>query len=204
MSLRKKIFGYFLIVLSFILIIIVGLPTIYSSNSGGRLEKIKTIHLDCLKDEHSDIVLLYFGYVGCKTICVPSLTEIDKIYMKLDKNEQQNIKVYFINLLDVIDKELPTLFAHYFNKDFKGVYLDKQELSSISNQFDVVFSKSLSDKYILNHSGYLYILLKDKDKNYYQKYIYTTRPFDIDLIVSDIKHLIQQRGKDEKIVSTHR
>ena len=190
MSFYKRLFGYFLIVFSLLVIVLIGFPQIYSSNSSGRIDKEIDVDFKYLKDETSDIVLLYFGYVGCDTICVPSMTEINEIYNKINN---KNVKVYFINLLDNLDQNLPQLFAEHFNENFKGIYLDKKELLKVTSQLNVVFSKSLVDKYELNHAGYLYILQKDDTNNgYKQKYIYTTRPFKQNIIVEDINKLLKQ------------
>jgi len=190
LSFYKRLFGYFLIVFSLLVIVLIGFPQIYSSNSSGRIDKEIDVDFKYLKDETSDIVLLYFGYVGCDTICVPSMTEINEIYNKINN---KNVKVYFINLLDNLDQNLPQLFAEHFNENFKGIYLDKKELLKVTSQLNVVFSKSLVDKYELNHAGYLYILQKDDTNNgYKQKYIYTTRPFKQNIIVEDINKLLKQ------------
>ena len=190
MSFYKRLFGYFLIGFSLLVIVLIGFPQIYSSNSSGRIDKEIDIDFKYLKDETSDIVLLYFGYVGCDTICVPSMTEINEIYNKINN---KNVKVYFINLLVNLDQNLPQLFAEHFNENFKGIYLDKKELLKVTSQLNVVFSKSLVDKYELNHAGYLYILQKDDTNNgYKQKYIYTTRPFKQNIIVEDINKLLKQ------------
>ena len=162
MSFYKRLFGYFLIGFSLLVIVLIGFPQIYSSNSSGRIDKEIDIDFKYLKDETSDIVLLYFGYVGCDTICVPSMTEINEIYNKINN---KNVKVYFINLLVNLDQNLPQLFAEHFNENFKGIYLDKKELLKVTSQLNVVFSKSLVDKYELNHAGYLYILQKNNTNN---------------------------------------
>jgi len=187
-SLYKKVFGYFLILFSLFSILIIGVPQFYSSNNSGRIDKEIDLKLNFLKNEKAEVVILYFGYVGCDTICVPSLSELDEIYKEIDKTKTS---VYFINLLDIIEKDLPNLFASHFNKDFKGVYLDKSELLKVTKMLNVVYTKSFTNSYELNHAGYLYILQKDKEnKSYKQKYIYTTRPFAKTIIVEDIKKLL--------------
>ena len=190
MSFYKRLFGYFLIIFSLLVIVMIGFPQIYSSNSSGRIDKEIDVDFKYLQDETSDIVLLYFGYVGCDTICVPSMTEINEIYNKINN---KNVKVYFINLLVNLDQNLPQLFAEHFNKNFKGIYLDKKELLKVTSKLNVVFSKSPVDKYELNHAGYLYVLQKNNTNNgYKQKYIYTTRPFKQNMIVEDINKLLKQ------------
>ena len=185
MSIYKKIFGYFLILFSLAFIVLIGFPQFYSNNSSGRIDKEITLDIDFLKNETSPVVLMYFGYVGCETICTPSMTEIDRVYSELNTSK---VKVYFVNLLESHDPELPELFAQHFNKDFIGVHLTKQKLQELSSQIRLATTTSLLDTQELNHAGYLYVLVKE-DGAYVQKYIYTTRPFEESIIVDDIRQL---------------
>ena len=190
MSLYKKLFGYFLILFSLLTILMIGLPQIFSANNSGRIDKEIKIDEKFLINEKANIVLLYFGYVGCDTICVPSLSEINTIYSQV--SNKKNISVYFVNLLTNIDKDLPQLFASHFNKDFKGIYLNSNELKITASNFNVNYSKSLTNNYELNHAGYLYLLEKDIiTQKYKQKYIYTSRPYATQLIIKDINKLLK-------------
>ena len=38
-----------------------------------------------LKNETAQYVLVYFGYVGCTMICIPSLDEIKDIYKRINE-----------------------------------------------------------------------------------------------------------------------
>ena len=166
----------------------IGLPQLYTIDSSGKIEKEIDLDIDFLKDETSKVILLYFGYVGCESICTPSMTELNRIYSKLNSN---SVSVYFVNLLDSSDKELPQLFAQHFNEKFIGVYLSKKEIQELIKQIRVTTTVSMADTGELNHSGHLYVLLKNsKNIGYKQKYIYTTRPFKESAIVNDINDLL--------------
>jgi hypothetical protein len=41
----------------------------------------------------------------------------------------------------------------------------------------------------IDHSGFLHYLEKDNNNDFFQKFIYTTRPFDIDYIIKDLKNI---------------
>ena len=187
MSIYKKIFGYTLILFSFVFLILIGMPQLYQGSSAGKINKEIELDLDFLEREDSKIVLLYFGYVGCETICTPSMGEINEIYTKVNNN---NIAVYFVNLLASQEKDMPSIFAKHFNKNFHGVYLDKLQLQELSNQMRIAYTTSLTNEFDINHAGHLYLLVKNEN-NYLQKHIYTTRPFNIKNIIEDIQHLLK-------------
>ena len=189
-SVFKDLFGYFLIVFSILFIVIIAFPQFYANNSSGRINKDVPLEFDFLKQEKSPIVLLFFGYVGCEDICSPSLHELSRIYEQLNKNK---IKVYFVNVLDTANQKLLQPYIKGFNKDFKGIYLDKLGLRKVANKLNLALVK-ISDKEI-SHTGHLYVLQKDLlMEKYNLKYIYTTRPFDEKSIVNDIVVLLQNRN----------
>lgn len=187
MSIYKKLFGYFLIFFSFALILLIGFPQVYSNNTAGRIEKSVTVESKFLEDESAKIVLLYFGYVGCKNICSPAMQEINTIYTQLPSS---NISVYFMSLLQS-DNDTTQAYAQYFNKDFKGINLSKKELQELKQTLSVQTSSSFTDATEINHAGHLYLLQRDTLKDlYHQKYIYTTRPFNTKVIVKDLSLLL--------------
>lgn len=186
MSIYKKLFGYFLIIFSLLLIIAIGLPQLYSTGPAGRIEKEVVLELDFLKEETAPLVLVYFGYVGCETICIPSLQEIAEIYKSVGSRD---VKVYFINLIELDDKELPKRFAEFFHEDFIGLYLEPKELQKVVQIMNISYTKSITDKNELNHSGHLY-LLKRENSAYTRKLIYITRPFDQEIVINDIRDLM--------------
>lgn len=189
MSLAKKIFGYFLIAFTFFFLIALGFPQLYTSEEKlGRVQSERIIELDMLQEDDGSIVLMYFGYVGCTTICAPAMYEIDKLYKSVGNN---NLKVYFVNLSDIEDHELPDLYARQFNENFHGMYLDTKVLKNLTSEMNVIFTNSPVDSTEISHTGYLYLLQNHKD-NYQLKYIYTTKPFNLKLINEDIKNLLSK------------
>ena len=185
MKTRKIIFGIALIVLAFSTLFMSIIPSIYAQNKAGKIDKEVDVNFSFLKKEKSPYVLLYFGYVGCTTVCGPSLEEINEIYKNLDNKK---FSFYFINLLENTQKQNVELFAKSFNEKFKGVYLEKKELKSVIETLRVKVLPSLVDKYELDHSSFLYVLKKHKDA-YKQISIYTARPFKKQIIINDLKNI---------------
>lgn len=185
MSRKKIIFGILLILITFSTLVITFIPSLYSNNSAGKIYKEVETNFNFLNNEKKTHVLLYFGYVGCTTICPPALNEISQIYEKLDKNK---FTVYFINLQINTPKENVDQFAKVFHKDFKGIYLNKKEISEIISKLNVRYLPSMIDNNEIDHSGFLHYLKKNNG-NFFQKFIYTTRPFDIEYIIKDLESI---------------
>lgn len=185
MSKLKLFAGVFLILITFSIMFFILLPNIYSNNKAGKIEKSIIANFDFLKDEKKEYVLLYFGYVGCTTICPPALHEISQIYEKLDKSK---FSVYFVNLQWNTKAENVKLFTKVFHPAFKGIYLNKENITKITNKLNVKYLQSPFDKNDIEHSGFLYFLKKENNI-FVQKFIYTTKPFPVDFIVNDLNKI---------------
>lgn len=183
MSKKKIIFGVALILITFSTLFLSIIPSIYSNNQAGKVEKFVDVNFNFLKKEKSPYILLYFGYVGCYTICPPALNEIGQIYKRINHNK---FSFYFINLQENTPKENVDQFAKVFNENFKGIYLNNKEIRKIISKLNVKYIPSILDKYEIDHSGFLHVLKKKVTGKYQQQFIYTTRPFDIEYIVNDL------------------
>ena len=186
MSKLKLSAGVLLILISISLIFSIVFFGHFTGNRAGRVEVNSKIEANFLKDEKSEVVLLFFGYVGCQAICTPALDIIQNLYKEYNlKTEDNSLQVIFINLLSELEPNSVDAFAKSFNKDFKGEYLTKSEIYKISRDFKVYFSPSLTNKYELSHTAYIYLLIKDEN-SYNMKYIYTSYPPQKDEILKDL------------------
>ena len=168
-----------------IVAIIILLPFISGYFSQQGYVKINREVKSVLFDKYDEKnLLLFFGYVGCADICSPRLQELSAIYDKLKKANIET-KVIFINITTLKDHELADLFAKSFNKEFDGIYLEKQQLESIKKEFNVYSAPAFGNTDEIDHTTFLY-LLKKVDSRYFLNKIYTKVPFDIKLNGKDI------------------
>ena len=172
-----------------ILLILVVIFISFSGNfisDAGILKTNKKIDSKIFNNFKSKYIFVFFGYVGCVDVCTPRLKELSDLYMQV-KKEKIDINTLFINMLDFKDKELPQLFASHFNKEFKGVTLQKQELLHIQNEFNIYNTPSLTKPGEYNHTSFLFLLKRTIKNDYKLIRIYTNTPFPKDVILGDIK-----------------
>lgn len=182
---NKAFLGVFLILMTFLSIFLINIIPSSFSEEGNKFEKEIDINLDFLEKENKPIVLMFFGYVGCPDICIPSLKQIDEIYRKVDN---EKVSVYFVNLLATALPNSIDEYAKMFNKDFNGVYINKEQINKVVSKLNVLYKPSITNKNIIDHSGYLH-LFQRIDGKYKQKFVYTSNPLDVDFITSDINKL---------------
>lgn len=186
MKKRSKIF----ILIFFPLIAMIGI-TILSLSLGsdkGRVKVDRTISLP--KSFHfgdEKIALVYFGYIGCHYVCLPAMNEVKNLLNDLKINESRNnIRAYFISLQPEIDQDSVNAYAKSFHPAMVGKRVDTKILNALQSKFKFTWGKSPFDASELNHTGFLYLLLKE-NQQWILKSIYITRPFNIKTLTKEIK-----------------
>lgn len=133
-------------------------------------------------------LLIFFGYVGCETVCSVRLKEIATIVDQYKQNGLHNdLSVLFINLDTISNSKQADSFAKSFHPEFIGITLPKKELLIMTRMFDAYFSAGLIHKEEINHTQYLYLVKHDDDKSFYIENIYTQIPYDQKIILDDLK-----------------
>lgn len=187
----KKVYPLlmFLLVI-FISLFIMIVPTFFTKNIS-RLELKKEVNLPLVLNDTKEVKLLFFGYSGCRDICTPRLDTLSELYNSLDEKSKKRVGVDFIDISVPSDTTLPARFANFFNKEFKGIYLNEETLRTYTKEFQVFFSASLRDKKEFDHTSNLYLVKKSKDKKEI-RYIYNAYPYDFKQIKLDIEELLNE------------
>jgi len=181
-----KVFNIKIIVSLIVIIVlfILGFPlAMFTNEMQGRVSFKESIELPFSINDEVEVILLYFGYVGCQTICVPSLKEIALVSDEF--NDSKRVLFYFVNIAE--KSELVKEYAKYFHKNFIGLNLAPVETSKLMGDLRAYSSDSLSGDGEISHTGYLYLIKNSGQQNFELKQMYYTRPFDTKSIVTDIK-----------------
>jgi len=184
-----KLIGIFnaKVLISLIVIMVLftlGFPlAMFTNEMQGRISLKESIELPFPVNDEAEVILLYFGYVGCQTICMPSLKEIALVSKEF--NDSKRVAFYFVNIAK--KSEGAKEYAQYFHKNFIGLDLPLAETSKLMSDLRAYSSDSLSGDGDMSHTGYLYLIKSSGKENFELKYMYYTRPFDAKYIVTDIK-----------------
>ena len=184
MDKRKNLKSVVVFFIALLILFLLGVPlAVLTGDKQGKVILDEHIALPFHIEKEKKVVLLYFGYAGCQTICSPSLEEITAIYKEV--NATKKVAFYFIN----IAKEAQGLepFLHYFDKEFIGVNLSLAERRGLMNALRAYSSDSLRGDAEISHTGYLYMIKQEPEQSFKLKTMYYTRPFDRKSIVADIK-----------------
>lgn len=163
----------------------------FSSSTGNGIEINKEIDADFIKS-NKKVVLLFFGYVGCQDVCTPVLQKLSDIYESEEfKPLKKNIEIVFVNLTPEAEEFQADLFAKFFNKNFRGVYLSKKSIFNIDRNFALYFSRGLADITQLNHTDYIYLIQNSLNSNILKK-MYSVHPINRQNLINDITDLTKR------------
>lgn len=179
----KTFFGIFLIFAAFGIIFSLAFPILSDPKQAGRSEDRRGVDFPFLKGETADVVLVYFGYVGCTRVCTPALNDLAEIYREAQRREFEKIPaVWFINMTPQMDPLAVQSWAEHFDKGFKSYAPNEAELQKMVHTLNLVYTRLGVEA---EHMPYAYLLQK-KGKGYELLYIYTSSPYNRDLILNDI------------------
>lgn len=183
---KKIIAGSILLFLMLGLLMIFPLMAEYMGENTHSVEvNIPSIAPTFLKEEQAQAVLLYFGYVGCTSVCIPALNEIAPMHTRL-RQKFPSLGFYFINLNPTQPSDWPSSFAQSFHPDFHGIYAAAPEIQRLERDFNLALT---SDDQEMSHSSNLYLMIKENN-HYTLRRIYITHPYDEHQIEHDIKRLL--------------
>jgi len=143
-----------------------------------------TISPPFLDHETSKVVLVYFGYVGCTAICIPTLNEFAPMYRKIVA-KSPDLSFYFVNLNPTQPADWADVFAKSFHPDFHGIYATLKEVNTLERDFNLAVSENNGE---MGHSSNLYLMVRENHR-YVLKRIYMTHPYPEYQILEDIQRL---------------
>lgn len=182
----KTFSGIVLIFVAFAVIAGLAFPSLSDSEHAGRSERRVNVDFPFLKNEKSQLILVYFGYVGCTSVCIPALDDLVQIHHALQNRGLKHIPdFWFINMTPQMDTLAVKSWVEHFDKQFKSYAPTVFELDSIVHTLDLVYTP-MGIK--AEHMPYLYLMRK-KGESYELVYIYTSSPYNHQLIFKDIGEL---------------
>ncbi len=182
----------------FFIVMILIIPAVqamlFAGHTTGKMVIEKELDAPYLQGSDKDMMLVFFGYVGCVKVCTPILQELDKLYdSKEFAKNKGNVDLMFVNLMPELEPDQPDIFAKSFNPSFKGVYLTQKQLMSLDRELGVYFSKSIGDTAEIDHSDNLYLVEKQKNGTLILKSIYSMHPLKSETVISDIVKLSKEK-----------
>ena len=116
-----------------------------------------------LKDLRGSVVLLFFGYTSCPSVCPISLATISNVFSQMSPDELKRSKALFISLDPEKDNlEILRQYTNYFHPNIVGLTDDIKTLTKVAKQYGVKYKKTLSPDsalgYVISHSDDIIVI----------------------------------------------
>jgi protein SCO1/2 len=117
------------------------------------------------KSFQSPLTAIFFGFTNCPDICPMTLSNLDQVLEKLNNNEDEKFRVYFISIDP--EKDSPEIIKNYldsFQNKIYGITGEPQKVFSLSKSWGVLSEKIFTENggYLINHSSSILLLNKGK------------------------------------------
>ena len=111
------------------------------------------------------LTAIFFGFTNCPDICPMTLYNLDQVLEKLNQDENEKFKVYFISIDP--EKDSPEVIRDYLNvfkNKIYGITGDPQKIFSLSGSWGVLSEKIFTPdgNYLINHSSSILLLSRGK------------------------------------------
>lgn len=165
-----------------------------TENPGGDFTLISAEGPLPLKDLRGKVVLLFFGYTACTTVCPVTLVTISRVFSKLPPDELQRVRALFISLDPERDTpEMLKQYTGYFHPNIVGLTDRPEQVAQVAEKYGVRYEKQeLSDSalgYVISHSAEIYIV--DPEGKLHASFPHDTDP---EPLLSQIKRLLDRES----------
>ena len=111
------------------------------------------------------LTAIFFGFTNCPDICPMTLSNLDQILEKLNNDENERFKVYFISIDP--EKDSPEVIKDYlgsFKNKIYGITGEPKKIFSLSKSWGVLSEKifTADGDYLINHSSSILLLSRGK------------------------------------------
>ena len=111
------------------------------------------------------LTAIFFGFTNCPDICPMTLSNLDQVLEKLNNDERERFKVYFISIDP--EQDSPEVIRNYldaFKNKIYGITGDPQKIFSLAKSWGVLSEKifTADGDYSINHSSSILLLNRGK------------------------------------------
>jgi len=116
-----------------------------------------------LHDLRGKVVLLFFGFTACPSVCPVSLVTISRAFAQLPAEELAQVTALFITLDP--ERDTPDLlkqYTGYFHPNIIGLTASREQIAQVAGNYGVKYEKKqLPDSalgYVISHSADIFVV----------------------------------------------
>ena len=117
------------------------------------------------KSFQGPLTAVFFGFINCPDVCPMTLANIDQVIEKLNDNQNEKLKVFFVSIDP--ERDNPEIIKDYldsFKNKIYGITGEPQKVFLLSKSWGVLSEKIFNEDgtYLINHSSSILLLNNGK------------------------------------------
>ncbi|PAU94846.1 hypothetical protein CK503_05075 [Aliifodinibius salipaludis] len=110
-----------------------------------------------------NLAIVFFGFVGCASVCPNSLTKLSKVFDSLEKEyPQKSVGAVFVDVRKQTDSLSAEKYGYEFSDNIDGAYLPQEERTQVISDFALEV-KPADDHTPLLHTDHFFVLEKEDE-----------------------------------------
>lgn len=150
-------------------------------------------------DFQDHVVMLYFGFSHCRTVCPVTLANVARVFQRLG-SAASRVRMLFVTVDP--DRDTPPVLARYvrhFGPEVVGLRGDPDQLTALARRYRVGFSvtpRGPGQPYLVTHSSAIYVFDGSGKARLLVSSLSGSHP-DIDGVAADLKRLVSASSSAE-------
>jgi len=153
---------------SFLLALLMGIPVlmIIGASYFNQSHSYDVVNDHFLSESENDIEILFFGFVGCASVCPSSLTMLATLLESQDKfvkSARVGATFVDINLSGTVDETQVENYSRLFSNKIRGINPDEKDLEMMRRDFSLRITSNRRTEDLITHTDHYFVLAKSTD-----------------------------------------
>ncbi|MTI87603.1 MAG: hypothetical protein FH748_06495 [Balneolaceae bacterium] len=126
---------------------------------GHPLESKSITQNQFLAQSKNQVEVVFFGYVGCASICPSSLVKVKEVLEKVEKeNKESAAGAFFVDIDTESKGPSANEYSHLFSPKIRGINIEAQELEALTKDFGVRVNESFQNPGEIFHTDHFFVV----------------------------------------------
>jgi len=114
-----------------------------------------------LDSTQHDLTIVFFGFVGCASICPNALTKVGAVLQSLEKKyPEKSVGAVFVDVREEASKNTAQKYGKKFSENIVGTHISKGDRAQLTRDFSLQIIPG-NNKYPLLHTDHFFVLRKE-------------------------------------------
>ena len=153
---------------SFLLVLLMGIPVlmVVGASYFNPSHSYDVVNDQFLSESENDIEILFFGFVGCASVCPSSLSMLATLLESQNKfKSSARVGATFvdINLSGAVDETQVENYSRLFSDKIRGINPDEKDLEKMKREFSLRITSNRRSEEMITHTDHYFVLARSSD-----------------------------------------